>query len=287
VQIGRVPPTFGAYTRTVYAYENVVFGQPLAYLYLLSLKPTAVPATADDLLRMRGRGWLSDFPVGQTTPSPGVPIVDTARFDTGVQIHGQAGIIAWTGAVTAGSLSEPRLDDNNSRPQVAGRVVARAGPAIRFGGSVATAAWLDSALDAVLPDRAREHRQSAVALDLEVSRGAWLGRTEWLRSTWSLPRLGVPAIAAPVVAQSLILEGRYRLLPGVTLAARGDALWFSDVRGSSVAASWEANLRRLEAGLGVAVTRNVTAKAAWQHNRRDGGRVRRDSLLAAHLVYWF
>jgi hypothetical protein len=236
---------------------------------------------------MRARGWLSDFPVGDTARSPGVPIVSTAHYDTGVQIHGVAGPVAWTGAVTTGSLSDPRVRDNNSRPQVAGRVVAQLGPAIRLGGSAATAAWLDDALDGSVPDRASEYRQSAVALDAEVSRGAWLARAEWLRSSWDLPRLGAPAIGGPVAAHSLIVEGRYRLWPGVTLAARGDALWFSDVQGSSVTGSWEADVRRLETALGVALTRNVRAKVAWQHNRRDGGRVRRESLLAAQIVYWF
>jgi hypothetical protein len=28
-------------------------------------------------------------------------------------------------------------------------------------------------------------------------------------------------------------------------------------------------------------------KAAWQRNRRDGGRVRGDTLVAARLIYWF
>ena len=34
VQVGRIPPTFGAFSKTIYAYNNVVIGQPLAYQYL-------------------------------------------------------------------------------------------------------------------------------------------------------------------------------------------------------------------------------------------------------------
>jgi hypothetical protein len=33
--------------------------------------------------------------------------------------------------------------------------------------------------------------------------------------------------------------------------------------------------------------RNVMVKASWQHNVRDGGRVRSDSLGALQIVYWF
>ena len=28
-------------------------------------------------------------------------------------------------------------------------------------------------------------------------------------------------------------------------------------------------------------------KGAWQRNRRDGGRVRRDTLVTAQVLYWF
>ena len=289
LQVGRVPPTFGAFTKTIYAYNNVVIGQPLAYQYLLSLRTTALPATSDDLLRMRGRGWLSDFPVGDTSRDAGVPIVNTSRYDTGVQVHGVVSRLEWTGAVTTGSLSDPRLGDNNGRPQYAGRVIAHALPGLKLGMSAARGAWLDDALDDALAGtaQAREFVQAAVALDAEVSNDPWLARAEWLRSSWSMPALGTPAIDGPVVARSLIVEGRYRLLPGLALALRGDGLWFTDIAGTSVVNTWEANVRRLEAAVSYSIVRNITAKFAWQRNRRDGGRVRHDTLLAGQLVYWF
>jgi hypothetical protein len=178
VQIGRIPPTFGAFSKTIYAYNNVVIGQPLAYQYLLSLRTTALPATSDDLLQMRGRGWLSEFPVGDTSRDAGVPIVNTARYDTGVQLHGVVDRVEWTGSVTTGSLSDPRIGDNNGRPQYAGRVVAHALPGLSLGLSVARAAWLDDSLDEALAGtaRAREFVQAAVALDAEISHGRWLAR---------------------------------------------------------------------------------------------------------------
>jgi hypothetical protein len=65
IQIGRIPPTFGAFARRNYAgTDNPVIGYPLAYQYLTSLRSDAVPASADDLLRMRGRGWQPSYPVG-------------------------------------------------------------------------------------------------------------------------------------------------------------------------------------------------------------------------------
>ena len=107
IQAGRVPPTFGAMSRTAYGSSNLLIGQPLAYQYLTSIRPDALPGPPDDLLRMRGRGWLSRFPVGNNVDGPGLPLVNTSRWDTGVQLHGIAGMLEWTGALTAGSLSDP------------------------------------------------------------------------------------------------------------------------------------------------------------------------------------
>ena len=289
IQVGRVPPTFGAFSRTMYAYDNVVIGQPLAYQYLLTLRTDAVPGTADDLLRVRGNGWQVGYPVGSPERGPGVPLFNSNRYDTGVQVHGVAGPLEWTGAVTTGSLSDPRLSDNNSRPQLAGRAIVRIGPAVRIGGSVARGAWLDESLDPELPpgESAGGYRQSAVAVDAEASAGRWLARAEWIHASWRLPAIASPLIGAPVTARSLIVEGRYRLWPGASLAARADRLDFSDLTGSEGTLPWEAPIQRFESALTLAVTRNISGKVAWQVNRRDGGRVRHDSLWAGQLLYWF
>src|SRR4029077_18691690 len=63
LQVGRVPPTFGAFPRRSYEADNPLIGDTLAYQYLTSLRPDAVPANADELLSMRGRGWLANYSV--------------------------------------------------------------------------------------------------------------------------------------------------------------------------------------------------------------------------------
>ena len=60
---------------------------------------------ADELLRMRARGWLSNFSIGDTTPDNGVPLVTAFRWDTGVQLPAAH---QWTGmalVVTANALA--------------------------------------------------------------------------------------------------------------------------------------------------------------------------------------
>ena len=87
IQAGRIPPVFGTFARRSYSADNPLIGYPLAYQYLTSLRPNAIPATADDLLQMRARGWLANYPVGVTTAAPGVPLVSAYRWDTGVEAH--------------------------------------------------------------------------------------------------------------------------------------------------------------------------------------------------------
>ena len=105
IQVGRVPPTFGAFARRHYPSDNLLIGYPLAYQYLTSLRPDALPANADELLRMRGRGWLSSFSVGNPAPDNGLPLVHAFRWDTGVQVH----------AAQSARGSDRRGDDRHAR----------------------------------------------------------------------------------------------------------------------------------------------------------------------------
>jgi hypothetical protein len=111
IQIGRVPPTFGAFARRTYANDNPLIGYPLAYQYPTTLRPDAVPASADDLLLKRSTGWLVRYPIGDPSLEQGVPLVSAFRWDTGVQAHIKAGMLSATAAVTAGTVSNPLFVD--------------------------------------------------------------------------------------------------------------------------------------------------------------------------------
>jgi hypothetical protein len=289
VQVGRVPPTFGAMARSAYGSSNLLIGQPLSYQYLMSLRTDAVPATVDDLLRMRGRGWESSFPLGNTTPGPGVPLVNTSRWDTGVQVHGVSGMFDWTGSVTTGSLSDPRVRDNNGGRQLAGRLVARPTPAFVLGVSMAHGEWIDRSVNQALQPGVTVDgaRQAAIGGDAEYSIGRVLLRSEIIRASWTLPEVSTLVLPEPLVVTSKLLEGRVKLMPGLYVALRGERLDFNTVMGSTRAATWEANTYRIEGGAGYSVTRNVQVKGAWQRNRREGGRIRNDTLLTGQVLYWF
>jgi hypothetical protein len=289
VQAGRVPPTFGSFARRAYATDNPLIGYPLAYQYLTSLRPDSLPWNADELLRMRGRGWLSSFSIGNQTPENGVPLVTAFRWDTGVQVHAASNVVDGTVSVTTGTLSNPRVTDDNSAPQVAARVGAHPVPGLVLGLSAARGPFVSStaARGAVGDGHDQSFTQTAWGADVEYSRGYYLVRAETIWSAWKLPALGAPVIDTPLTALSTYVEGRYKVRPGLFVAARVDHLGFSDIVGSAGAESWEAPVTRMEVGAGYSLQRNLLLKISVQHDTRGGGRVTHATLPALQIVYWF
>jgi len=184
IQAGLIPPTFGAFGRRAYGTSNPVIGYPLAYQYLTSLRSDAIPATADDVLRMRARGWRSSFPVGSQVQGPGVPLVSGFQWDTGVQVSWKTGPLELAGAVTTGTLSNPHVRDDNGGKQLSGRVAVTPAVGLIIGASAARGAWLART---VAPDSAPA--QQSFGADVEYSRDHWIIRARTAGAGWAFRRL--------------------------------------------------------------------------------------------------
>lgn len=288
IQIGRIPPTFGAFSRRAYAHDNPLVGSPLAYQYLTSLRADTVPGDADELLRMRGRGWLSSFTFGSLEPAHGVPLVSASTWDTGVQVTGGWKILTATAALTNGTASNPRVSDDNAGKQFSARLEATPVIGLVLGGSFARGEFLSRRVRALLPDTAgRRYPQIAHGVDLEYSRGHWMVRGEAVLSEWRIP---IPSRGpAPVSLRAAAgsVEGRYTFAPGMYAAARVGHLAFNRITGAALRDEWDAPVTRVEVGGGYYVRRNVVARLALQFNARDGGRVRSARYLTGQLLYWF
>ena len=290
IQVGRVPPTFGGFSRRTYASDNFLIGYPLAYQYLTSMRPDAVPANADELLNMRGRGWLvSRYSVGNQTPAHGVPIASAFTWDTGVQVHGGNRFVDATAAVTAGTVANPLFTDDNGGKQVAGRLAFRPAAGLVVGASGARGPFVTrtAARGAVGDGHDNEFTQTAWGGDIEYSRNYYLVRFETIVSDWRLPAVRAPFIDLPLRAVSTSVEGRYKIRPGLYAAARVDHLGFSEIAGSARRGTWDAPVTRLEAGGGYSIQRNLVLKLSYQHNTRAGGRVHILNLAEAQLLFWF
>jgi hypothetical protein len=293
IQAGRIPPVFGAFARRTYGSDaNPLIGYPLAYQYLTSLRPDAIPASADDLLAMRARGWRAEFPVGVRTPGPGVPLVSAYRWDTGVEAHAASARFDGSIAVTTGTLSNPRVGDDNRGVQVSGRVAWRPVVGLVLGASAARGEFLTRAIsDTYAPVLGtRAYTQQAIAVDAEYSRDYWIVRGELIDSRWNLPALNLPLIDRPLHATAGFVETRYRFGPRYFAAARADRLTFSRIQGTrfnGAATPWDAPVTRLEVGAGIYLLRTLTARAVVQRNWRDAGRVTARTFLSGQVAYWF
>ena len=289
IQVGRIPPTFGSFTRRTYSDDNPLIGLPLAYQYLTSLRPDVTPRDADELLQMRGRGWLSSFSYGNTEPARGVPLVSALTWDTGVQVTTDWKMLSLAAAVTNGTASSPRVADDNAGKQFAARVSATPVTGLIVATSFARGEFLGRDVKNLLGPAASgySYTQRAHGADVEYSRDRWIVRADAVFSEWQMPLPAHGAAPVPLRAVALALEGRYTFVPGFYGAARAEHLAFNRIAGAVRVDEWDAPVTRLELGGGFYVQRNLVARLSLQMNTRDGGRVERGRFLAAQLLYWF
>jgi len=300
VQAGRIPAVFGAYARRYGTSDNPLIGVPLVYQYLTSLRPDSVPASADGLLFFRGLGWQPVYPVGDRTDKPGVPLMTTYQWDTGVQAHFGGRLVQGAVALTSGTLANPRVDDDNDGRQWSGRVSFTPVVGLVVGASASRGEFLareiTDSYNALL-NQHNHYTQRGLGLDAEYSRGYWVVRGEVIDSRWNLPQINNPPIDRPLHATGGFVEARYRLTPRYYVAGRVDRLTFSRVRGERQPGSapgswtpWDAPVNRVEVGGGMNMTRHITGRAILQYNLRESpvqfvGTVR--LYPSAQLSFWF
>lgn len=296
IQAGRIPPVFGAFPRRAYGADNPLIGQPFAYQYLTSLRSDSLPASADDLVNMKGMGWANWYPIGAPTWDHGLPLVAGDRWDTGVQVRWAGEHMTVAAAVSQGTPSNPKVRDDNSGKQVSGRIEVRPVLGLVLGASAARGDYISRDAVAALPATARQfsRAQQAFGADAEYSAGHWLFRGEGIVSRWSLPRVADPVVPSRIGAWGVFVEARRKIRPGLYAAARFDHLGFSRITASPtdgsaapLSTSWEAPVSRVEVGAGYNLRRNLLLKAALQQNWRKGAAYGSERIVAAQTLFWF
>ena len=105
-----------------YGEVNALIGLPLAYGYSTTMRPEPPPSRRELLLN-RGGGWAVRYPRATATAGPqGLPLVSARRWDTGASAGWDGAKVQAAVAVTVGTLSAPRTDDDNDGRQLSGRV---------------------------------------------------------------------------------------------------------------------------------------------------------------------
>jgi hypothetical protein len=289
VAAGIVQPVFGAFTQRRYGADNLLIGYPLAYQYTTAVRADALPATADEVLNNRARGWAPHYTIGASAGVSGLPIVNTSGWSPGLVVSGGTERVSVKVAVTGGGLAAAGSADWGGRWEVTGRAEWRPTPGLVVGLSGAHGAFVSDALSSIVQTAVnhRQPRETAFGMDVEYSWGYWLLRGETIVSARSYPAFASPYLNDPLTTVAVEGEARYKIRPGLYAAVRVGGLSFGAIRGSAARQTWDADLARVETGLGYSFTRNILVKTVYQYNRRDSTRKASLHLVAAQLVVKF
>ena len=295
IQAGRIPPTFGAFSRRAYSDDNPLIGYPLAYQYLTSLRPDAVPGDRRRPVRMRARGWRSNF-TGRQSRAGARRAARHARFrwDTGVQVT-----LAGAECSTSPARSPPARcpirasRDDNGGKQLSGARRAHAGDRTdrRRVGRARRLALVARGHCACSPTGADSFPQTrSVGADVEYSRDHWLVRAEAVLQPVADAVRATPARRPiPCTRWRLALEGRYTFTPRIYVAAPGRS---SGVLRTAGAADpnrrWDGAgdpRRGRRSAIPCSATSSARIGGPGQRPRRRAGAGA--ASLAAQLAYWF
>ena len=282
VQAGRVPPVFGAFLRRQYEYDNPLIGYPLPYQYPTVLRPDSAPASLDQLLLYRGYGARVRYPIGDTSVAPGLAQVNPLRWDTGVTVSLGSEPVAFAIAFTQGTISYPRVDDDNGGKQLAARLGLRPTFGFELGVSASRGDYVSEEVKEQL-DEDLSSDQTALGIDAEIARGPWILRGEAIWCTWDVPSLTSGALAT----FGFTAEGRYKAAPGLYFAARVSGSRFESISTPAGSVTWDSPVTRFEGGVGYTFHRNVLGKAALQYNTRDATRFETRWIPAVQILFWF
>ena len=278
LEAGLIRAPFGTWGPRTYSDKNPLIGIPLGYSYHTSLTiyDYSLQKNSSELLSNRGQGGVPFYGV-----SPGLPLVYDNCWNFGFSIFGGNGKWEYVAGALAGSLSNPSIELERSRPQVSGRVGFTPMLGLTVGSSFAYGPYLTNESKSDLPIGAKvsDYSQRIFGLDLNFERGKFIGHSEAMFNRWTHPY-----VSEPLNVYSGYIEGMYKFATQFFFAARYDRMEFSKIAdpagGESV---WDFPLYRIETGLGYRLDRNVTFKLVGQLTRYPGQPQFNDDILATQI----
>lgn len=261
---GKMPWLIGTYGPRTYGDKKPLIGTPLMYQFHTTLRGDAIPANADELLAVAGRGQYGITYGGATKYWRGMPVIYDFCWDTGVGIQGSAAPIEYSLAATSGTPSMMMAaQDWNEGKSVMGRIGIQPMPMLRAGASASYGPYMASALNPSLPSgkTANDYNQILYMADLAFETGHVSLISEGYKNRWQTPTVG------DLDVWGYYAEGKVGLLNGAYVAARWESMRFSDLADSTGAVQpWDYDIDRLEAGIGYRIARTATLKAVYQNN---------------------
>ena len=260
LRAGKFATVYGGWVPRHLAWDNPLITAPIAYSEML---PILASAAAVDEATFLGRKFKSD------NPSTWSALVWGPAYSTGASISGRLGDFDYAFEVKSAALaaSPSRWDaiENGgfeSAPTWTGRAAWHPAPEWTLGASLSHGAWTQD-------DTAY---QTLGGIDVSYAHGKWQWWLEMHRARFELPGL------TAVHVTSGFVEGRYKIAPGLWIAARWNQSWFDEMAGQT----WNDNTWRADLAVGFRLSRNVQAKIQYSLGDDSSG-----SLAAAAVTVRF
>ena len=279
---GKIPWAIGTYAPRTYSNHNPLIGAPLMYQYHSTLEWYSLPPSADALIADAGSGQNG-------AKYDGMALVDDSYWDVGVTLTGAQRPLEYALGVTAGTpgWGSTSQDENNGRTAL-GRIGIAPLPGVRLGVSGAYGPYLVNAIQPFLPagKEVTDYHQKLAMADLELLADHFELRGEAAQNVWESPSVG------DLEVTSGYAELKYSLSFGAYLAGRYDVQRFGKIADSGgIKHPWDADVTRIEGGIGYRFSRDAVAKLVYQHTKVDVESVPEDRrghpLLAAQLSIAF
>jgi hypothetical protein len=282
LEAGKIPWPIGTYAPRTYSDKNPFVGTPLIYQYRTSLQWDLPALSVDEQVGKAGTGQFLN-----SQAHPYLPVVDERWWDVGAVVVGSQRPLEFSLGMVQGSPGWPSPGPDNTPGATAlGRIGLVPVPGIRVGVSGADGTWMPSWYAVILPTgkQLRDYHETTLMADAEFLRGPFELRGEGVRRRWET------ILTGNLDVQGGYAEAKWSFPNGAWLAARGEALRYSDVTTSSaVTRPWDDDIDRWEGVLGYRVTEHVRTKLAFQRTRRYPFAAERlqDDLVAGSLSIRF
>jgi hypothetical protein len=283
-EVGKIPVHTGTWAPRTYSNHNPLIGIPLAYYYKSTLHASMMPRDLEDVLSKRGGGQsgvvytnLDGSPRGDTGSS--LPMMYDNCWDYGAFALGSSPRFDYAAGVTLGAPGAPvNGPDSNGGVSVHAKVGVAPVSGLSLHLSFARGAYLTRDVVPYLPAGAGLEDFAQTLWGASASYG-WKHLT--LNAEAFRNHFETPLRSDGLGHRSWYLEAMYDFLPGWYAAARYDAMDFDTVDSAAGPVAWDDDLRRIEAGVGYHVTRELLLKAVAQANAQAGAAWDADRILPA------
>ena len=268
IEAGEIDLPFGNLGERRFPRTNPFYNLPLLHEHLTSLRSSNYA--------------LWPFDSRYTAGGDGIPILDQGLYDLGVKLYGGLGMFDYWVALTNGMLSvtstysssygSSGLNTKRGLGTIA-RLAATPVTALTIGSSYATGPFIREYGAYFYGVQSSDIQQHAVEGDIDFTLEHFSLYAEVVRNIWTF----YDALGYDLAATGYSVEGRYTLVPRLTLAARAGEIFFDQIRvnsqlvpNESYLVKWDRDILRIEGALGYRLDRSALVKLIYVSNTEIG-----------------